>query len=200
MKTAKNCVKEETPMTKKISYVFVSLALLLAVATTQSQAGFYLGVQAGYSAQKPSLSDVEFNTNTTFLYGARFGINLLMFAVEANYFQAAHDLELSQFATFDWGGRSIDYNFIGLNFKYFFPLLLLQPYLSVGFGYYTADIQAIDKDTSSGYNLGLGVEMKLGKRLALLAEGRYHVVKLDIDQRELKLGNFAITGGLNFYF
>jgi hypothetical protein len=40
----------------------------------------------------------------------------------------------------------------------------------------------------------------LGKSFSLLAEGRYHHVKVDIDDETLKLGNFTLAGGLNFYF
>ena len=75
--------------------------------------------------------------------------------------------------------------------KYYFSLLLLQPYLTFGLGYYTADIYEIDKDTDRGYNLGAGVEISLGKKIALLGEVRYHRIKLLIDDKEFKVGDLV---------
>ena len=114
---------------KKKAVLFVIALSLLAVSQVYADNGLYLGLQAGYSAQKPSLSDIEFNTNTTFLYGARVGVKFMMIALEANYFQAAHNLELSELATFHWGERQVDYNYLGLNLKYLFPLLTINPYI-----------------------------------------------------------------------
>lgn len=186
---------------KKTWMVAVVLAFsLFFTSNALGQGGLYLGIQAGYSAQKPSLKDIEFNTNTSFLYGVRAGVKFMMVALEANYFQAAHNLELKELVTFDWGGREIDYNYIGLNFKYFLPLPLLHPYLTAGYGYYTASIRDIDKDTEGGFNIGLGLELMVGKKFSLLAEGKYHHVKLDIEQRDLKIGNFSLSGGINIYF
>lgn len=186
-------------MRKKIKWIGVFLFILIA-SQAIAQGGIYLGIQVGYSAQKPSLKDVEFNTDTTYLYGLRAGIKLLMIAVELNYFQAAHNIDLADPTSIDWGGRDVDYNFVGLNLKYFFPLLLFQPYLTFGYGYYTADIKAIDKDRDGGYNLGVGLELKLGAKFSLLAEGKYHHVNLDIKEKELGLGDFTLSGGFNIYF
>ena len=143
---------------------------------------------------------VEFNSDTSFLVGARFGFKFLMMAVEANYFQAGHNVSLKDLVTINWDGREVDYSYLGLNVKYFFPLLLLHPYVSVGYGYYTASIQDIGEDTQMGFNVGLGLELHVGSKFALNAEGRYHRVGLDIDNRELKIGDFTINGGLSIYF
>lgn len=186
---------------KKILFpTFILVFLLLSALNAFGKGGFYLGVQAGYSAQKPSLKDVEFSTDTTFLYGVRAGIKFMMIALEANYFQAAHDLELKELVVFEWGGRQIDYNYIGLNIKYFFPFAMVHPYVTFGYGYYTGNIQDIDEDTNKGFNLGLGLEVMLGSKLSLLAEGKYHHANLLIDESELGLGNFTFSGGFNIYF
>jgi opacity protein-like surface antigen len=162
--------------------------------------GLYFGLQAGYSSQKPSFSTAEFDTNTTFIYGLRGGIKLLMFAVELNYFKAVHNIEMEDFLLFNWNGLENDYSYIGMNLKYFFSLVMIHPYLTFGYGYYTADIQNIDKDNEGGYNLGLGVELMFGKKVSLLLEGKYHHVSVNISQFDIGLGDFTLCGGLNIYF
>ena len=169
-------------------------------ALAEAANGFYIGPYFGYSAQKPSLTGVEFTTDTTFLYGARIGFKFLMFSIEANYFKAAHNLRLKEFVTFEWGEQEIDYQYLGLNAKIFFPILFLHPYLTGGYGFYTADISTIGKDTDKGFNVGLGLEIHLGKKFSLLAEGKYHRVGVDIQAKKLKLGDFSLAGGFNIYF
>ena len=183
-------------------WILASLMGLCLIMTSAafSQGGLYLGIQAGYSAQKPSLKNIEFNTDTSFLYGARVGLKFMMIALEVNYFQAAHNLELKELVTLDWGGREVDYNYIGLNFKYFMPIAIIHPYVTAGYGYYTADIKQIDKDTEGGFNLGLGLELMLGKKISVLAEGKYHHVKVDIQKEDLKIRDFSFSGGINIYF
>jgi opacity protein-like surface antigen len=183
---------------KSMGFLFLMMVLLLA-SSARGQSGFFLGVQGGFSAQRPSLKDIEFNTDTTFQYGLRAGVKIWMFAVEVNFFQAVHNLELKQLLTFEWADKQVDYNFLGANLKYFFPIAVFHPYITFGYGYYTANIREIGKDTDRGYNLGLGIEIHLGKRISLLAEGRYHRVKLEIDERDLRIGDFTFIGGFSLY-
>lgn len=178
---------------------FLVAGIVCSVSSGYARSGFFLGVQGGFSAQKPSLKDIEFNTDTTYLYGLRAGVKIWMISFEVNFFQAAHNLELKELISFAWSGRQIDYNFVGANLKYYIPLAIFHPYITVGYGYYTANIRDIDKDTERGYNLGLGIEIHLGKKFSLLAEGRYHKVKLDIDQRDLRIGDFTFVGGFSIY-
>ncbi len=173
--------------------------IFLCVSNGYTQTGFFLGFQGGVSAQKPSLEDIEFNTDTTFLYGLRAGIKIWMIAAELNYFQAAHNMELRELITFEWQGRQVDYNYIGGNLKYFFPLAVFHPYISLGYGYYTVDLDEIDEDTDRGYNFGAGFEIHLGKRFSISAEGRYHRVKLNIDEQDLLIGDFTFIGGFSIY-
>ena len=188
-----------TPI-NKLFVTFVVFVSFFVFADNVSGQRFYLGPQLGSSAQKPSLLDIEFSTDTTFLYGFRAGVKILFFAVELNYFQAAHNRELKYLVTLDWGGREINYNYLGLNGKLFLPILILHPYLTVGYGYYSADIFDVAKGTDRGFNLGLGLELQLGKSFSLLAEGKYHYAKLNIDEGELKISDYTIAGGFNFYF
>jgi opacity protein-like surface antigen len=187
-------------MKKNLIALLGMSVFMVCLAPSLEAQGFYIGPQLGYAQQRPSLSNVEFNSETNWIYGARAGIRFLMFAVEANYFQASHNLSVEELFTFDWDEREIDTHYLGVNLKYYFPLLWLQPYLTVGYGFYTAEIKEIDKDTNRGFNLGLGLELQLGRKLSLLAEGKYHHVKLDIDEQELKLGEFTVAGGFNIYF
>jgi hypothetical protein len=186
---------------KKLVVTICVLGILMgSVPGIFGQGGFFIGIQAGHSSQKPSLWNVEFSRDTTFLYGLRAGIKFLMLSVEANYFQAAHNLVLKELVVFDWGGKEVDYNYLGLNAKYFFPFLFLHPYITLGYGFYTADINTIDKDTKKGFNGGLGLEIHIGKKFSILGEGKYQHITLNIDERELKLGNFTLHVGFNFYF
>lgn len=181
--------------------VLPGLILLLAIpATSLFGQGLYFGPQVGQVRQTPGLSDVEFNSDTSWLYGARLGVRILMFAVEVNYFLSSHDLEVADLFESPWNGREINTRYLGLNVKYYFPMLILQPYLTVGYGYYTAEVARIDEDTTRGFNLGAGLELQLGRKFSLLAEGKYHHVNLDIDQQEFKIGQFTIAGGFNIYF
>jgi opacity protein-like surface antigen len=186
-------------MNKKIFVSTAAMILLLSISTGYAQSGFFLGLQGGYSAQKPQLSSFEFNTDTTYLYGVRAGVKVWAIALEVNFFQAAHNIALVELDQHEWDGRQVDYNFIGGNLKYFFPLAFFHPYITIGYGYYTANINQIDKDTDSGYNFGLGFELHLGKKFSLLVEGKYHRVKLYIDELDLKIGDFTASGGFNIY-
>jgi len=187
-------------MKKILIAAFVLVFFLLSASNIFAQIGIYAGFLGGFSAQKPSLEGVEFDTNTKFLYGVRAGVRFLMIVVEANYFQAAHNIELRDFLFLNWQGRQVDYNFLGLNLKYMFSFLMLHPYLTFGYGSYEADIHDIDEDKGGGYNFGLGMEVMLGKKISFLVEGKYHHVKLDIQHQDFGLGDFTLSGGLNIYF
>jgi opacity protein-like surface antigen len=187
-------------MKRAIGPILISAVLLAGAAQAHAQVGLYVGGYLGYSAQKPSFQDVQFTTDSTLVYGFRGGIKFLMLALEINYFSAMHNIAMSDFLQFNWNDRVNDYSFIGLNLKYIFPILFLEPYLTVGYGYYTADIRDIDKDKEGGYNAGVGVEVRLGKKIALQAEGKYHHVKVDISKFSITLGDFTVCGGVNYHF
>jgi opacity protein-like surface antigen len=180
----------------------LALIATLALAAPDARAGVvYLGLQGGVSRQKASLSGIKFDADTSFLYGARAGVKFLSLAVELNYFQAAHNLFTSGVSVPAWNDREVDTNYLGVNVRWtILPLPVIHPYLTAGYGTYTADVHDIGKDKNGGFNVGAGVELMLGKSFSLLAEGKYHHVKLDIDAETMKLGDFTLAGGLNFYF
>ena len=105
----------------------------------------------------------------------------MMFAIEANYFQAAHNLVAKELVAFNWNSFEVDYNYLGLNLRVYIPLIVVHPYVTVGYGSYSANLKDIAKDSNRGINLGLGVEVQLGDTFSLMAEGKYHNVKVDIE-------------------
>jgi opacity protein-like surface antigen len=111
-----------------------------------------------------------------------------------------HNIEMGDFLLFNWDGKINDYSYIGLNLKYIFSLAVLHPYLTAGYGYYTADIHNIDRDKDRGYNVGAGLEVSFNRRISLVVEGKYHHVTVDITKIQLELGNFTLSGGLNIHF
>ena len=77
---------------------------------------------------------------------------------------------------------------------------LVHPFLTVGYGSYSANLKDIAKDSNRAINLGVGVELQLGDKFSLMAEGKYHNVKVDIEGEELSLKNYTLSGGFNIYF
>ena len=185
---------------KRCCVVLIAL-LLLGAAAGRSYAlvGIYAGGFGGVSSQKLSFSDVNFDTDTTFLYGLRLGAQVAMFALELNYYRAGHNVSMDDFFLFNWDGMENDTSFIGANLRAMFPLTIFRPFLALGYGYYTADIKNIDKDTEGGFNIGAGLEVKLGK-LAIIGEAKYNRVTLSLADLDVGLRNFTFTAGLNFYF
>jgi opacity protein-like surface antigen len=173
---------------------------VILASGASAQSGFFIGVQGGWSMQKPSLEEVKFDSDSTFLYGARVGVRFMMFAIEANYFQAAHNLVVKELAALNWDGVDVDYNYLGINARVYIPLILVHPYFTVGYGSYSAKLKDIGKDSNRGINLGLGVELHLGDKFSLMAEGKYHKVKVNIEGEDLNLKNYTLSGGFNIYF
>lgn len=186
-------------MNKILRFVLLA-ALIWGTSGTSTAQGVYIGAQVGTSSQKPNLRDIDFSRSTSYLYGANLGVKVFMLSVELNYFQTSHDLDVADAPGFEWADREIKTSYQGLNFRFFFPVLMLHPYLTVGYGNYKATISRIGEDTDRGFNVGAGLEVQLGRRFSLRAEGKYHNVDLNIDDRELELGDFTLTGGFSFYF
>jgi opacity protein-like surface antigen len=193
-------------MKKKAIPVITAVFLILAAANAFSQVGLYIGAYGGISSQTPSFQNVQFDTNTKFVYGLRGGLRILMLALEVNYFTVSHNInQLGNFLLFNWKDKVNDYSYLGLNLKWVFSLAIFHPYLTVGYGSYSVDIKdpalplPIGSDKSGGYNLGAGLEIQFGK-FALVAEGKYHNVTVDITNIHLGLGDFTLCAGLNFYF
>lgn len=185
---------------KRCLVVLVALMLLGAAAgRSYALVGVYAGGFGGISSQKLSFDDVTFDSDTTFLYGLRLGVQAAMFALELNYYRAGHNIAMDDFLLFSWDGMENDTSFIGANLRVMFPFAVFRPFFALGYGYYTADVKNIDKDTEDGFNFGAGLEVKLGK-LAIIGEGKYNLVNLNLDDLDVGLRHFTFTAGLNFYF
>jgi hypothetical protein len=184
---------------RKLAAPVLALALL-ALAVPAASQSIYIGAYGGTSAQTPKLQNFDFTTDTTFVYGVRVGFRLLTFAVEGTYFQAAHNILVGGTLPVDLSNKVNDFSFLGVNAKLFFPLLFIQPYITAGYGYYTAAIDTFDPAHDGGFNFGAGVELKLGSKFGLSAEGRWHSIHVDILSLSLGLGGFTLCGGFNFYF
>lgn len=182
--------------------IVLAAAVLLAVLSVPafSQIGIYLGAFGGTSVQTPSALSFEFDTDTTFVFGLRAGLRILMFGIELNYFQAAHNILVGGAGLADWDQKVNDYSYVGVNGKVYFPILMLQPFLTAGYGYYTADIRAIDKDNDGGLNIGAGLDLRLGKRFSLTAEGRWQKIVVSIQDIELSLGDWTFWAGFQVHF
>jgi opacity protein-like surface antigen len=179
----------------------LAAAALLAVLSVPafSQIGITLGAFGGTSVQTPSALSFEFDTDTTFVYGLRAGLRILMFGVELNYFQAAHNILVGGAGLADWDEKINDYSYVGINGKVYFPILMLQPFVTAGYGYYTADIQNIDKDNDGGLNIGAGLDLRLGKRFSLTAEGRWQKIVVSIQDIQLSLGDWTFWAGFQIH-
>ncbi len=177
------------------------LFLVLAASPAFGQLGIYAGLFGGFSSQHPSLPDVDFDADGAFVYGARVGLRVMMLGLEASWFRAVHDISLHELVLLDWDGQTVDYNYFGLNLKLYIFQVVIRPYLTAGYGYYTANISEIGDDGKGGYNFGGGLELALGK-ISLGVEGKWHHVTLDVNplHPDLTLGDFTLTGGLAINF
>lgn len=187
-------------MRKIVVITFLIVMITVLVPGAQAKIGLFFGPQLGISLPQPTLEGVELDADTTFLYGLRAGLKVAVVGLEVNYFQAAHNLDLEQIAPFGWNDREVDYNYLGLNLKLFFPIVFVHPYVTVGLGYYTVDLSEIDKDTVRKLNAGIGAEIHIGKKFSLLAEGKYQNLDFDLDNLDFGFQDFTVSGGLNLYF
>jgi opacity protein-like surface antigen len=181
-------------------YAVLLLALIIFLGFGGKAYGskiFFIGLQGGWSSQKLDFKGLEFNRDTSFLYGLRVGARILFFTIEGQYFQAAHNISVADFALDE---RQINYNHLGLSLRLFLPFPLVNPYLTIGYGRYSADIKGLGDDSNAGYNVGLGLELHLGGTFSILGEGKYNHVGLEIEDDDLSVNDFTFHFGMNFYF
>jgi opacity protein-like surface antigen len=186
-------------MKRKIVLLTILIVCLFGSGNLFGDGMFFIGIQGGWSQQNIDIKDIEFDKNTAFLYGARVGIRILTFVVEGNFYQSAHNIEVSDLGN-QWDSRKINTNYLGLNVRFFLPFPIVNPYLTFGYGTYKADIKDIGKDKSGGWNAGLGLEAFLGKKLSLLGEVRYNPGNFEIETEEISIKSFTFHFGINFYF
>ncbi len=176
------------------------MTLLCFSGTALGQVAVYLGLDGGVSSQRLDLDDIKFDRDTTFVYGLRAGLRVLFLGIEAQYFQASHNISVQNFPDFGWADRSINYNYTGINAKIFLPVPIVSPYLALGYGMYRVKLEDLDKDSTSNFNLGLGLELKLGRHFAMQGECKYHPSSVNLESEDLKINDFTLMCGMHFYF
>ena len=192
-------------MKKYLATLVLTMAVLILTGNAIASPGFYIGVEAGTSTPKFTLtgvSGIDFKGNRSLLYGAKVGFKFLFMAIEGNVLTGSHDIPRRPGPVmppeYILEGKTVGVTYWGINGKLFLPIPIVQPYVMGGYGTYSVNIDTIGKDSNRGYNLGIGVEVKLGK-LGLFAEGRYHKVKVDIEG-ELNMSNYTLTFGALYDF
>ena len=181
-------------MTGKTLRAALCGVLLLAVAGLPAEAGFYIGARGGMSNQNVSSGDIHFDKNSAFLCGVQAGFKFLGVAVEGEYYRAGHDL-LSPDSR---SAREMSYNYLGVNGKLGVSLVVLYPYLTVGYGIYSVDLHDLGKDSDRAFNIGAGAEVRLGK-VGLFAELRYTDFSMEISNLEWDFGGVDFHAGFNVH-
>jgi hypothetical protein len=187
-------------MKKRTFGIGLAAAFLLVAASAPARAGFYIGVRGGLSnqsvSQTASLGKIDFDKNSAFLYGGQVGIKLLALAVEGEIYRADHSLvtDSSSFPS----GVDLNYYYLGINGKLGIPLAVFYPYITVGYGKYSADLKTIGKSSDTAFNIGAGAGLSLGK-VSLFAEARYTDFSFDINSLKWDFGGLDLHFGLNIH-
>lgn len=195
---ARECIEQEE-IVKRFGIVAL-MTILCFTGSALGQVGIYLGLDGGVSSQHLDLDDIEFDRDTTFVYGIKAGIRVLFLGLEAQYFQASHNINVQEFPDFGWADRSVNYNYAGINGKIFLPVPIVSPYLTLGYGTYKVKLEGLDEDKTSNFNFGLGLELKLGRHFALQGEWKYHPSSVNLENEDLKINDHTLMGGMHFYF
>ncbi len=188
---------------KRKAWTFaVAAAVLLAAAVPPARAQFYIGVRGGLSNQnvtrKDGLPEIKFDKDSAFLYGGQIGFRLSVLAVEGEYYRADHAL-LSSDSSIPATGVGMDYSYLGVNVKLGIPLVIVYPYVTVGYGQYSADLSGIGEDSDTAFNAGAGVEVKLGM-VGLFGELRYKDFSFELDNLNWDFKGAELHFGLNIHF
>lgn len=177
----------------------LTAALLLVASTLPAWAGFYIGIQSGLSNQDVSVGKTHFEKDSAFLYGAQVGLRFLSLAIEGQFFRADHSLLSDDPQLVIYDGRGMDYYYLGVNAKIGLPLLIVYPYLTGGYGRYSASIEQIGKKSDLSFNIGIGAELTLGK-IGLFAELKYIDFTVEISSLSWDFGGMNLHCGLNYHF
>lgn len=173
--------------------------LLLVIAYVPARAGFYIGVRGGLSNQNVTGGSIKFTKDSAFLYGAQVGVKFLSFAVEGEFYRANHNLFPETPLQVVLPPQDMNYYYLGVNGKLGLPLSIIYPYLTVGFGTYTANIKDIGKNSNSAFNVGVGAEMYVGK-VGIFAELRYTDFSMDLQDQKWDFGGLDVQAGFNIHF
>jgi hypothetical protein len=67
-------------------------------------------------------------------------------------------------------------------------------------GTYNVDVVGFAKDGSIGYNFGVGANARITEFISISADGKYHLVKFELNQYEMDLKEFTWYLSVNFHF
>jgi hypothetical protein len=185
-------------MKKKVFVSSVFGVFILVFASVPVEAQFYLGIRGGLSNQNVKAGQLQFDKDSTFLYGAQVGIKFLGLAVEGQFYRADHNL-LGETPGMIEIGQKMDYNYLGVSGKLGISLAIVYPYVTVGYGTYSVDLKGLVKKSKGAFNVGAGAELTLGK-IGIFGELRYTDFSMDIDDLSWDFGGVDLHFGLNIHF
>ena len=188
-------------MKKRFVLPGILIFLFILASHTEAQ-DFYIGVKFGLAQQKTKFEELEasYATEYSTIYGFCIGTKFLNFGLEAHYFYADHQLTPKEEPP---PGLDIDrfkLNVVGVNVLYYIKIPVVQPYLSAGIGSYNVDVLGFAKDSTIGYNLGVGANARITELISISADGKYHLVKFDLNQYEMDLKELTWYLSVNFHF
>ncbi|UCE42047.1 MAG: porin family protein [Candidatus Aminicenantes bacterium] len=187
----------------KRSVILITVVIFVFVLTSHAVAqDFYIGVKFGLSQQKTKFEELEafYTTEYSTVYGFCIGMKFMSFGLEAHYFHSDHHLIPKEEPPPELSIERFKLNVIGANILYYLPIPVVQPYLSVGMGTYNVDVVGFAKDDSIGYNFGVGANIRVTELVSLSADGKYHLVKFNLNQYKMDLKEFTWYASVNFHF
>ena len=187
----------------KRQFVLAAVIACLFILTSQSVAqDFYIGVKFGLALQRTKFEELEtfYETDYGTVYGFCLGNKFLNLGLEIHYFHSDHHLVPKGEHPPGFIIERFKLNVITANFIYYFPIPVVQPYLSAGMGTYNVNVVGFGKDSSVGYNFGIGANARVTELVSVSADGKYHLVKFDLNQNRMDLKNFTWYISVNFHF
>jgi opacity protein-like surface antigen len=189
-------------MKRNVLALVIAAAVIMAASAVPARGQFYIGVRGGTANQDASrsggLTDIDFDKDSAFLYGGQIGFKFSLLAIEGVIYKSDYNL-LSSDSSIPSEGIEMDSYFYGVNGKLGIPLVVVYPYITVGYGVHTADLAEFGKDSAAAWNAGAGVQVKLGM-VALFGELRYTDFTLELDNLDWDFGGLELHFGLNILF
>jgi len=187
-------------VTKRVG--ILAAAVVLCILAVPARGQIYIGVRGGLANQdverQGSLGDIKFDKDSAFLYGGQVGIKLAALAVEGEFYRAGHNL-LSGDTGAPANGVELDYYYLGVNAKLGLPLPVIFPYVTAGYGKYTADLTGFGKYGDGAFNVGAGAELTIGK-VGLFGELRCKKFSFELDNQDWDFKGVELHFGLNVHF
>jgi len=189
--------------------LFITLSLTLIMAVSGFAGEKVLGLNAGISN---SAFEDQTEAASTLSFGASFGNKFAgLFEGGVEFNMLASPYELVNKTDHYKETLSITQTMVGVYAKVNIPLVIVNPYIKGGLGYYMGsmeykleewgDTDKTEKDFKGalGYNVGAGVETFLG----IYGEVMFHIVERELDVEDAvsaAFNNVAVNVGYRFEF